>query len=80
MPAKTAALYRMVTDTHVCPYGLKARALLRAQGFTIEDHPLRNRAETDSFKADHQVATTPQIFIGGKRIGGSDALETYLNA
>ena len=78
MPAKTAALYRMVTDTHVCPYGLKARALLRAQGFTVEDHPLRSRAETDRFKADHHVATTPQIFIGGERIGGYDALRAHL--
>jgi glutaredoxin len=60
----------MVLPDHLCPSGLKARDLLRRQGFQIEDHPLTTRAETDAFKASHQVATTPQIFIGGERVGG----------
>jgi glutaredoxin len=77
MPAKTADLYRMVFDKHVCPYGIKARHLLRARGYAIADHPLRNRAETDAFKAEHQVGTTPQIFIDGTRIGGYDALRGH---
>lgn len=72
--SKTAILYRMVTDDHVCPYGIKAKHLLRSRGYKVEDHQLRNRAETDAFKAEHDVATTPQIFIDGKRIGGYDAL------
>ena len=71
---KTAVLYRMVTPEHICPFGLKARDLLRRKGFEVEDHLLTSRAEQDAFKAEHDVATTPQTFIDGKRVGGYDDL------
>ncbi len=74
---RTATLYRMVMDTHVCPYGLKARDLLRRQGYRIEDHALQTREETDAFKAEHGVKTTPQVFIGGERVGGYDDLRRF---
>lgn len=76
--AKKAVLYRMAGQKSVCPHGLKARGLLRRKGFTIEDHKLATRAETEAFKAQHQVATTPQIFIDGERIGGFDDLQRHL--
>ena len=76
--AKQAVLYRMVMPDHVCPWGLKARDLLQRQGYAVDDRHLTTRAETDAFKAHHQVATTPQTFIGGKRIGGYDDLRRYL--
>ncbi len=72
--AKTAKLYRMVMDTHVCPYGIKSKSLLESKGFEVEDHHLTTRAQTDAFKAEHDVETTPQTFIDGQRIGGYDAL------
>ena len=75
---KTAVLYRMVMEQHVCPCGLKARDLLRRSGFRVDDRHLRTREETDAFKAEHGVATTPQIFIGGQRIGGYDDLRRHL--
>ncbi len=74
---RTATLYRMVMDTHVCPYGLKARDLLRRQGYAVEDHALRTREETDAFKAKYGVKTTPQVFIGGERVGGYDDLRRF---
>ena len=74
---RRAVLYRMVMDKHVCPYGLKARHLLRREGYAIEDHWLRTRAETDAFKVEHGVKTTPQIFIQGVRIGGYDDLRRH---
>ena len=77
-PAKKAVLYRMVQAEHVCPYGLKALDLLKRNGFSVEDHHLTTREETDAFKAKHGVATTPQIFIGDKRVGGHDDLVRYL--
>lgn len=67
---KTAVLYRMVMAKHVCPFGLKSRHLLKRRGFTVEDHWLTTRAEVDAFKAAHEVTTTPQTFIDGRRIGG----------
>ena len=74
---KTAILYRMVMPDHLCPSGQKARWLLRRKGYEIEDHHLTTRAETDAFKAEHGVPTTPQTFIDGVRIGGYDDLRRF---
>ena len=76
--ARKADLYRMVMPGHVCPYGLKAKHLLEARGYVVTDHWLASREETDAFKAQHGVATTPQTFIGGQRIGGYDDLRRFL--
>jgi glutaredoxin len=76
--ARHATLYRMVMDKHVCPWGLKARDLLKREGFEIEDHWLKTKAETDAYKAANEVKTTPQILIGGKRVGGYEDLRRFL--
>ena len=75
---KNAVLHRMVMAKHTCPYGLKAKDLLQRSGYEVEDHHLTTRDETDAFKAQHGVATTPQIFIEGERIGGYDDLRRFL--
>ena len=75
---KTATLYRMVRPDHTCPYGLKARDLLRRKGYTVDDRWLKTREETDAFKAAQGVATTPQVFVDGKRIGGFDDTRRFL--
>ncbi len=75
--AKAAVLYRMVMPDHVCPYGRKAMWLLKRKGFTVDDRWLRTRTETDAFKAQHGVATTPQVFIEDRRIGGYDDLRRH---
>ncbi len=75
---KTATLYRMVMPEHVCPWGLKTRYLLKSKGFTVDDYPLTTRAETDAFMAEYGVKTTPQVFIGGVRIGGYEDLRRHL--
>jgi len=74
---KSAELHRMVMPEHVCPYGLKVLDLLKRQGFEVADHHLTTRAETDAFKAEHDVKTTPQVFIDGQRIGGYDDLRRH---
>lgn len=74
---KTAILHRMVMPTHTCPFGLKANDLLRRRGYAVEDRLLTTRASTDAFKAEHDVATTPQVFIDGARIGGYDDLRRF---
>lgn len=73
-----ARLYRMMTEEHVCPYGIKSRYLLERAGFEVDDKPLENRDETEAFKAQHNVETTPQIWIGDVRIGGYEALRRHL--
>ena len=75
---RSATLYRMVLPEHTCPFGVRAKELLEENGFQVEEHILGSRPEVDAFKAEQNVQTTPQVFIGGERIGGSDDLESYL--
>ena len=76
---KTAVLHRMVLPEHVCPFGVASLELLQSEGFEVEDHRLTTRAETDAFKSELGVSTTPQTFIEGRRIGGYDELKRHLN-
>jgi glutaredoxin len=75
--AGKAEIHRMVMPEHLCPFGLKAKALLERKGYEVEDHWLETREETEAFQREHDVETTPQVFIGGERIGGYDALREY---
>ena len=73
-----AILYRMVLPNHTCPHGVRAKQMLDAAGYRIEDRILGSREEVDGFQQAEGVSTTPQVFIDGERIGGSDDLETFL--
>jgi glutaredoxin len=75
--AKAATIHRMVMPDHTCPYGLKAKHLLESKGYTVDDRWLTTREQTDQFKAEHGVKTTPQVFIGGERVGGYDDLRRF---
>ena len=76
--AGEATLYRMVLPDHTCPFGVKAKELLEAAGYEVDDRTLTSRDEVEAYKAKEGVATTPQVFIDGKRVGGADDLETWL--
>ncbi|MGB3502334.1 MAG: glutaredoxin [Mesorhizobium sp.] len=78
MTTKQATIYRMVMPRHTCPWGLKAVHLLKSKGYAVDDRWLKTREETDAFKGEHGVNTTPQIFIDGERVGGYDDLRLYL--
>ncbi|MCK0168195.1 glutaredoxin [Jannaschia sp. S6380] len=75
---KTAVLYRMALPNHLCPSGQKARWLLNREGFEVDDRLFRDRSEVDAFKKEHDVSTTPQVWIEGERVGGYDALRARL--
>lgn len=77
--SKKAILYRMKSDKHICPYGIKSKDLLRRQGFEVEDHLLQSKEEIEAFKSKHDVKTTPQTFINDERIGGYDDLLKHFN-
>jgi glutaredoxin 3 len=74
----TATLYRMVLPDHTCPFGVRAKALLLEHGYEVDDRVLRSREEVETIKAEHDVDTTPLVFIGEERVGGSDDLERFL--
>ena len=77
---KRAVLYRMVLPDHECPFGVRARQMLEEAGFEIEEHVLASRDEVDAYLESEGVERTPQVFIEGARIGGSDELERHLQS
>lgn len=80
MAERLATLYRMVLPDHTCPFGVRAKQLLEEHRYEVDDRILHSRDEVDAFEAEHGVDTTPQVFIDGERIGGSDELEEFLSA
>ena len=63
-------------STAVCPYCVRAEQLLKQRGVEAID---KIRIDLDAGLRDDMIArtgrrTVPQIFIGGKHIGGSDDL------
>ena len=70
---KKAVLYRMYSGDHMCPYGIKSLDILERHGYDVEDHHM-TKEEHEAFKKEHNVQTTPQTFIGNKRVGGYDDL------
>lgn len=75
--AQRATLYRIVSEDHVCPYGVKSLDLLKRKGFDVSDKHLKSDDEAERFKHQHKVDSTPQTFIDGNRIGGYDDLQRY---
>ncbi len=70
----------MVLPNHTCPFGVRAKQMLEQHGFEVDERILSSRSEVDAFKAEHEVPSTPQVFIDGKRVGGSDDLERLLSS
>ena len=60
-----------------CPFCAKAKGLLKAKGYAFEEIVLGRDASTISVRAITGKTSVPQVFIGGKHIGGSDDLEAY---
>jgi glutaredoxin 3 len=62
--------------TQVCPYCIRAKALLKQRGVTeIEEIRIDvNVAEREAMMALTGRRTVPQIFIGSTHVGGFDEL------
>ena len=62
--------------TEVCPYCLRAKALLKARGVTAIDEVRVDRDPAARATMIERTGrrTVPQIFIGGAHIGGCDDL------
>ncbi|MCG7561387.1 MULTISPECIES: glutathione peroxidase [Pseudoalteromonas] len=60
-----------------CPFCAKAKALLDEKGLVYEELVLGQQATLTSLKALSGRETVPQVFIGGKHIGGSDDLDAH---
>lgn len=71
-------LVRMVLPDHTCPFGVRAKTMLDEAGVEFEDQILSSRDEVEAFKSEHGVDTTPQLFVDGERVGGSDEVERFV--
>jgi len=63
-----------------CPFCARAKAMLTEKGLDYEEIVLGQDITTRSLRAVTGATTVPQVFIDGKLIGGSEALESYLAA
>ncbi|WP_373746861.1 glutathione peroxidase [Neisseria dentiae] len=61
-----------------CQYCAKAKQLLKDKGLDYEEIVLGKDATTVSVRAITGKTSAPQVFIGGKYIGGSEELEAFL--
>ena len=44
-----AVLTRMILPDHTCPFGVRAKDMLEAAGYEVEDRILSSRQEVDAF-------------------------------
>ncbi len=61
-----------------CPYCAHAKEALKENGIDYEEIVLGKGATLRSLRAATGATTVPQVFIDGKLIGGSEALDEYL--
>ncbi len=61
-----------------CPFCAKAKQALQDKGIKYEEIVLGKDATTVSVRAITGKTSVPQVFIGGRYIGGSEELDQYL--
>lgn len=61
-----------------CPFCAKAKAMLSERGIKYEEIPMGKTITNRTLLAVTGKSTVPQVFIGGKHIGGSEDLEKFL--
>ncbi|HEY9690588.1 MAG TPA: glutathione peroxidase [Oculatellaceae cyanobacterium] len=61
-----------------CPYCAKAKKMLQERDISYEEVVLGGGIGTRTLRAVAGATTVPQVFVDGSLIGGSEALEAYL--
>ncbi len=73
LPPRVAILTR-----EGCPFCAKAKSMLSKAGYDYAEVPLGSTIRSKALGAIANAGTVPQVFIDGRLIGDSEALETYL--
>jgi glutathione-dependent peroxiredoxin len=60
-----------------CPHCARAKAMLDKAGVVFEEVTLGKGITSSTLRAVSGEGTAPQVFIGGKLVGGADDLEKY---
>jgi len=63
-----------------CEYCTRAKRLMRDAGIEFEELVLNRDYSERTLRAVADATTVPQVFVNGEHIGGSEALETWLQA
>lgn len=64
-----------IYTTPICPYCVRAKALLKKKGASYEEiDVLMDRGAREEMERKSGQCTVPQIFIGDVHVGGSDDL------
>lgn len=61
-----------------CPFCASAKQMLRDAGYSFAEIPLDTAIRSQALGALAGATTVPQVFVNGRCIGGSEALERYL--
>ena len=61
-----------------CPFCARAKDMLQKAGMHFEEISLGNAVTSRSLLAVAGAGTAPQVFVGGEKIGGSEALQAWL--
>jgi glutathione-dependent peroxiredoxin len=70
----------LVLARHGCPFCARAEALLKERGIAFDAVFLGDELTMRGVKAASGAATVPQVFIGGRLVGGADQLARFLEA
>ncbi len=79
-PAARAPEPAVVFTRPGCPHCARAKALLEANGVAYEEVALGKAITFSTVRAVSGRGTAPQVFIGGRHIGGADDLAAYFDA
>lgn len=62
-----------------CPHCARAKSLLDSHGYRYDEITLGKNITSNTLRGVSGKGTWPQVFIGGKLIGGANELEQYLD-
>jgi glutathione-dependent peroxiredoxin len=78
-PGRRAPEPAVVFSKPGCPHCARAKALLTEHGIAFEEVALGKGITFSTIRAVSGRGTAPQVFIGGRHIGGAEDLEAYLS-
>ena len=77
-PGRKAPEPAVIFSKPGCPHCARARALLESHGIAYEEVELAKGITFSTIRAVSGRGTAPQVFVGGRHIGGAEDLEAWL--
>ena len=77
-PKRTPEEDIAILTRDTCPHCARAKSMLKAAGLRYVEIPLVGARGLQTLRGISGATTVPQVFVGGRRIGGADDLERWL--